>query len=71
MTKPGHGMKVFGGVVGVLAASSALFYAIRLGGKVYNILLLLFVGGWRWLFHYNVGGVLKREFNLLKNEIFV
>lgn len=26
-------MKVFGGVVGVLAASGALFYAIRVNGK--------------------------------------
>lgn len=33
LTKPGHAMKVWGGVAGVLAASGALFYAIRLGGK--------------------------------------
>ncbi|KAG2201177.1 hypothetical protein INT46_001144 [Mucor plumbeus] len=33
LTKPGHGMKVFGGVAGVLAASGALFYAIRIGGQ--------------------------------------
>lgn len=33
LTKPGHSMKVFGGVVGVLAASGALFYAIRVNGK--------------------------------------
>ncbi|KAI9269367.1 cytochrome c oxidase subunit IV [Sporodiniella umbellata] len=32
-TKPGHGAKVFAGVAGVIAASGALFYAIRLGGK--------------------------------------
>ncbi|KAF7726144.1 Cytochrome c oxidase subunit 5A [Apophysomyces ossiformis] len=32
LTGPNHGMKVFGGVIGVLAASGALFYAIRLGG---------------------------------------
>jgi hypothetical protein len=28
-------MKVFAGVAGVLAASGALFYAIRIGGKVF------------------------------------
>ncbi|GAA5799261.1 cytochrome c oxidase subunit IV [Helicostylum pulchrum] len=33
LTKPGHGMKVITGVIGVLAASGALFYAIRLGGQ--------------------------------------
>ncbi|KAI8643932.1 cytochrome c oxidase subunit IV [Parasitella parasitica] len=33
LTKPGHGMKVLGGVAGVLAASGALFYAIRVNGQ--------------------------------------
>ncbi|KAG2198000.1 hypothetical protein INT47_004967 [Mucor saturninus] len=33
ITKPGHASKVVAGVAGVLAASSALFYAIRLGGQ--------------------------------------
>ena len=33
LTKPGHGMKVFGGVSGVIAASAALFYVIRLNGN--------------------------------------
>ncbi|CAO3685302.1 unnamed protein product [Rhizopus stolonifer] len=33
ITKPGHGAKVLGGIVGVLAASGALFYAIRLNGQ--------------------------------------
>ncbi|KAG0744066.1 hypothetical protein G6F57_006095 [Rhizopus arrhizus] len=32
-TKPGHALKVLGGVTGVLAASGALFYAIRLNGQ--------------------------------------
>jgi cytochrome c oxidase subunit 4 len=34
LTKPGHGAKVFGGVMGVLAISGALFYAVRVNGKV-------------------------------------
>ncbi|KAG0740807.1 hypothetical protein G6F57_002644 [Rhizopus arrhizus] len=33
LTKPGHAMKVLGGVAGVLAASGALFYAIRVNGQ--------------------------------------
>ncbi|ORE07121.1 cytochrome c oxidase subunit IV [Rhizopus microsporus var. microsporus] len=33
LTKPGHGMKVVGGVSGVIAASAALFYAIRVNGQ--------------------------------------
>lgn len=33
LTKPGHGAKVFAGVAGVLAASGALFYAIRVNGN--------------------------------------
>ncbi|KAI8379683.1 cytochrome c oxidase subunit IV [Radiomyces spectabilis] len=33
LTKPGHAAKVVGGVAGVLAASAALFYAMRLGAK--------------------------------------
>ncbi|KAI8368076.1 cytochrome c oxidase subunit IV [Blakeslea trispora] len=33
LTKPGHSMKVLGGVAGVMVASGALFYAIRLGGQ--------------------------------------
>lgn len=33
ITKPGHGAKVLGGVAGVIAASGALFYTIRLNGK--------------------------------------
>lgn len=33
LTKPGHGMKVVGGVSGVIAASAALFYAIRVNGN--------------------------------------
>ncbi|KAI9314520.1 cytochrome c oxidase subunit IV [Dichotomocladium elegans] len=33
LTKPGHTGKVVGGVAAVLAASGALFYAIRLGGE--------------------------------------
>lgn len=42
LTKPGHAIKVVAGVAGVIAASGALFYAIRLGGKV---LFLLFLSG--------------------------
>jgi cytochrome c oxidase subunit 4 len=34
LTKPGHALKVLGGVTGVLAASGALFYAIRLNGNI-------------------------------------
>ncbi|KAG1471502.1 hypothetical protein G6F56_002083 [Rhizopus delemar] len=33
ITKPGHGAKVLGGVAGVIAASGALFYTIRLNGQ--------------------------------------
>ncbi|KAL1935818.1 hypothetical protein VTP01DRAFT_4958 [Rhizomucor pusillus] len=33
LTKPGHAYKVVGGVAGVLAASAALFYVIRLNGQ--------------------------------------
>jgi hypothetical protein len=32
-------MKVLGGVAGVIAASGALFYAIRVGGKVFSFFL--------------------------------
>ncbi|KAL0089781.1 cytochrome c oxidase subunit 4 COX4 [Phycomyces blakesleeanus] len=32
LTTPNHGLKVLGGVIGVLVASGALFYAMRLGG---------------------------------------
>jgi hypothetical protein len=35
LTKPGHTAKVLGGVAGVIAASGALFYAIRVNGKYY------------------------------------
>lgn len=34
LTKPGHGAKVVGGVAAVIAASGALFYAIRVNGKL-------------------------------------
>lgn len=60
-------MKVITGVIGVLAASGALFYAIRLGGKV--LLLLLFVGGWRRLF-YIVGGCKKLKKGNLLTKFF-
>ncbi|KAI8985809.1 cytochrome c oxidase subunit IV [Pilobolus umbonatus] len=33
ITKPGHNMKVLAGIGGVIAASAALFYAIRIGGQ--------------------------------------
>jgi hypothetical protein len=37
MTKPGHTAKLLGGIAGVIAASGALFYAIRVNGKyIYN-----------------------------------
>lgn len=45
LTKPGHAMKVLGGVAGVLAASGALFYAIRVNGKYYTMPILQFSGG--------------------------
>ncbi|ORY89552.1 cytochrome c oxidase subunit IV [Syncephalastrum racemosum] len=33
LTKPGHSAKVWGGVAGVMVASAALFYVIRVNGE--------------------------------------
>lgn len=36
LTKPGHGLKVLIGTIGIMAASGALFYVIRQNGKCYT-----------------------------------